>query len=106
MSGQVLRRSNFHYLLGKVHHLLGEGHLVNLAVAEGHPASVMDMSFENRALCAEHMNINAKSLGKVCSVPLDIDHEITRLKLVSMGVHLDELTAEQVKYLASWEEAT
>jgi adenosylhomocysteinase len=87
--------------------LLGDGRLVNLAAAEGHPAAVMDMSFANQALCAEHMNINASSLEKkVYSVPTHIDKEIARLKLLSMGVAIDQLTAKQEKYLASWEEGT
>jgi adenosylhomocysteinase len=87
--------------------LLGDGRLVNLAAAEGHPAAVMDMSFANQALCAEHMNINAASLEKkVYSVPTIIDKEIARLKLLSMGVAIDQLTAKQEKYLASWEEGT
>jgi adenosylhomocysteinase len=91
---------------GKIY-LLGEGRLVNLAAAEGHPAAVMDMSFANQALCAEYMNVNAKSLEKkVYSVPREIDREIARLKLLSMGVKIDELTAKQSKYLASWEEGT
>jgi adenosylhomocysteinase len=88
-------------------YLLGEGRLVNLAAAEGHPAAVMDMSFANQALCAEYMNVNAKTLEKkVYSVPRDIDREIARLKLLSMGVAIDNLTAKQSKYLASWEEGT
>ena len=87
--------------------MLGEGRLVNLAAAEGHPAAVMDMSFANQALCAEHMLHNAKSLEpKVYSVPKDIDREIARLKLASMGVSIDTLSDEQAKYLESWEEGT
>ncbi len=92
---------------GRSVYILGEGRLVNLAAAEGHPPAVMDMSFANQALCAEYMMQNAKSLEKkVYSVPLPIDQEIARLKLVSMGVSLDKLTAKQEKYLASWEEGT
>ena len=88
-------------------YLLGEGRLINLAAAEGHPASVMDMSFANQALCAEYMLKNHASLEKkVYSVPKDIDAEIARLKLVAMGVSIDTLTEEQVKYLASWQEGT
>jgi len=87
--------------------LLGEGRLINLAAAEGHPASVMDMSFANQALSAEYMVKNgAKLEKKVYSVPEVIDREIARLKLLSMGVLIDTLTPEQVKYLNSWEEGT
>ncbi len=87
--------------------LLGEGRLINLAAAEGHPASVMDMSFANQALAAEYMVKNASKLQKmVYSVPEDIDKEIARLKLLAMGVHIDDLTPEQAKYLNSWEEGT
>ncbi len=87
--------------------LLGEGRLINLAAAEGHPASVMDMSFANQALCAEYMVKNGQSLQrKVYGVPLDIDREIGRLKLKSMGIEIDTLTAEQEEYLASWESGT
>lgn len=92
---------------GRKINILGEGRLINLASAEGHPASVMDMSFANQALSAEFMVKNAASLGKkVYSVPEDIDKEIARLKLAAMGVKIDDLTAEQVKYLGSWEEGT
>ena len=87
--------------------VLGEGRLINLASAEGHPSSVMDMSFANQALSAEYMVKNAKQLQKqVYPVPEEIDREIARLKLSSMGVAIDKLTAEQEKYLASWEEGT
>jgi adenosylhomocysteinase len=87
--------------------VLGEGRLINLASAEGHPSSVMDMSFANQALSAEYMVKNAKKLGnKVYPVPEEIDREIARLKLAAMGVRIDKLTAEQEKYLASWEEGT
>ncbi|MFL5372413.1 MAG: adenosylhomocysteinase [Myxococcales bacterium] len=87
--------------------VLGEGRLINLASAEGHPSSVMDMSFANQALAAEHMAKNGKTLeNKVYAVPLTIDREIARLKLRSMGVRIDKLTPEQEKYLASWEEGT
>ncbi|MEX1071588.1 MAG: adenosylhomocysteinase [Anaerolineales bacterium] len=92
---------------GRVIHILGEGRLVNLAAAEGHPASVMDMSFANQALSAEFMAKNADNLeNRVYSVPEDIDKEIARLKLEAMGVTIDTLTAEQEKYLNSWEEGT
>ncbi len=87
--------------------ILGEGRLINLAAAEGHPASVMDMSFANQALSAEYMAQNAKSLEKnVYTVPQEIDTEIARLKLEALGVKIDTLTPEQVKYLASWQEGT
>ena len=87
--------------------VLGEGRLVNLAAAEGHPACVMDMSFANQALCAEYMFRNAKRLGKhVYSVPSKIDAEIARLKLASMGITIDRLSREQKHYLTSWEMGT
>ena len=92
---------------GRKINILGEGRLINLASAEGHPASVMDMSFANQALAAEYMVKNADKLEKrVYSVPADIDAEIARIKLEAMGVHIDTLTDEQVKYLNSWEEGT
>jgi adenosylhomocysteinase len=92
---------------GRKINILGEGRLINLASAEGHPASVMDMSFANQALSAEYMAKNADKLEKkVYSVPGDIDREIARLKLEAMGVRIDTLTEEQTKYLASWEEGT
>ena len=92
---------------GRVISILGEGRLINLAAAEGHPASVMDMSFANQALGAEYMIKNAGKLEKkVYDVPEKIDREIARLKLESMGVKIDKLTEEQVKYLGSWEEGT
>jgi adenosylhomocysteinase len=87
--------------------LLGEGRLINLAAAEGHPASVMDMSFANQALSVEYMIKNADKLEKkVYSVPQEIDREIARLKLDAMAVRIDVLTPEQEKYLNSWEEGT
>jgi len=87
--------------------LLGEGRLINLAAAEGHPASVMDMSFANQALSAEYMIKNAGSMEKkVYAVPEDIDKEIARIKLNAMKVDIDILTAEQIKYLNSWQEGT
>ena len=87
--------------------VLGEGRLINLAAAEGHPASVMDMSFANQALAAEYVTKNHKSLRKkVYSVPEDIDNEIARLKLKAIGVSIDTLTAEQKHYLSSWEMGT
>lgn len=92
---------------GRRIYLLGEGRLINLASAEGHPAAVMDMSFANQALCAEYMAKNAKDLKKsVYGVPKAIDQEIARLKLESMGITIDTLTEEQVKYLASWNVGT
>jgi adenosylhomocysteinase len=87
--------------------LLGEGRLINLAAAEGHPASVMDMSFANQALSVEYMVKNADKLEKrVYSVPGEIDREIARLKLDAMDIEIDKLTPEQEKYLNSWEEGT
>jgi adenosylhomocysteinase len=92
---------------GRRIHVLGEGRLINLAAAEGHPASVMDMSFANQSLCAEYMVKNASRLErKVYVVPENIDKEIARLKLAAMGVTIDKLTPEQEKYLASWQEGT
>ena len=92
---------------GRCINLLGEGRLINLASAEGHPASVMDMSFANQALCLEYLVKNASDLQKtVYSVPAEIDREIARLKLEAMGVQIDVLTPEQVAYLNSWEEGT
>jgi adenosylhomocysteinase len=92
---------------GKRVYVLGEGRLINLAAAEGHPSSVMDMSFANQALCAEYMARNAAKLTKtVYSVPPAIDREIARLKLKAMGLTIDKLTPEQRKYLASWEMGT
>lgn len=92
---------------GKKINVLGEGRLINLAAAEGHPSSVMDMSFANQALCAEYMVRQAKKLQKtVYGVPEEIDQEIARLKLASMGINIDKLTAEQKKYLSSWEMGT
>jgi adenosylhomocysteinase len=88
-------------------YVLGEGRLINLTAAEGHPAAVMDMSFANQALSAEFLAREGKNLEKkVYSVPDDIDREIARLKLKSMGVKIDKLTSEQKKYLASWEAGT
>jgi adenosylhomocysteinase len=88
-------------------YVLAEGRLVNLAAAEGHPASVMDMSFANQALSCEWLAKNASSLEKkVYNVPEDIDREVARLKLETMGVRIDELTGEQQAYLEEWEEGT
>jgi adenosylhomocysteinase len=88
-------------------YLLGQGRLINLAAAEGHPASVMDMSFANQAFSAQYMAKNYSKLKKqVYTVPEDIDKNIAALKLSSMGIKIDVLTAEQKKYLASWEMGT
>jgi adenosylhomocysteinase len=88
-------------------YLLGEGRLINLAAAEGHPSAVMDMSFANQALCVEYISKNYKKLEKkVYSVPEDIDRRIASLKLKAMGIRIDTLTAEQKKYLESWEMGT
>jgi adenosylhomocysteinase len=87
--------------------LLGEGRLVNLAAAEGHPAAVMDMSFANQALGAVHVFQNGKEMeNKVYAIPEEIDQEIARLKLAAMGIQIDVLTPEQVAYLNSWQEGT
>ncbi|MBM4448566.1 MAG: adenosylhomocysteinase [Chloroflexi bacterium] len=92
---------------GRRLHLLGEGRLINLAAAEGHPASVMDMSFANQALCLEYLTKNEGKLPtSVHPVPEDIDREVARLKLTSMGVIIDNLTEEQQRYLTSWEQGT
>jgi adenosylhomocysteinase len=92
---------------GRRLYLVADGRLVNLAAAEGHPALVMDMSFANQALAAEYAVQNAGSLErKVYVVPEEIDNEIARLKLETMGVEIDKLTEEQAKYLASWDEGT
>lgn len=87
--------------------LLGEGRLINLAAAEGHPASVMDMSFANQALAATYLVREGRTLEpKVYRVPEDIDHEIARLKLAAMEIEIDQLTAEQEQYINSWEGGT
>lgn len=92
---------------GRKLYLLADGRLVNLAAAEGHPAAVMDMSFANQALAAEYMVKHGLNLeDKVYVIPQELDHEIAMLKLLSMGIHIDELTEEQRKYLASWESGT
>ncbi len=92
---------------GRRLNLLGEGRLVNLAAAEGHPAAVMDMSFANQALSVEWIVKAAKELEpRVYGVPESIDKEVARLKLAAMGVEIDRLTEEQAKYLASWEQGT
>lgn len=96
------------YLLrnGRKLYLLGEGRLINLAAAEGHPSEVMDMSFANQALCIEHLVKEPKLAPKVYSVPKQIDELVAILKLKSMKVEIDSLTEEQTKYLAGWEAGT
>ena len=91
---------------GRRLYLLAEGRLVNLAAAEGHPSEVMDMSFANQALCTEYLAKTAKMPPKVYTVPKDIDETVAELKLKAMGVQIDELTAEQKRYLATWEMGT
>jgi len=92
---------------GRRLHVLAEGRLINLAAAEGHPAAVMDMSFANQALCAAYIAANAAKLEKrVYDVPDEIDQEVAQLKLHAMGIAIDKLTAEQERYLSSWEEGT
>ena len=92
---------------GRRIYLVADGRLVNLSAAEGHPAQVMDMSFANQALSAEWAVANAGSLDKkVYPVPQEIDAEIARLKLETLGVTIDQLSDEQAKYLASWDEGT
>lgn len=111
MAAEVLRprESVETYVLsdGRRINLLGEGRLINLSSAEGHPASVMDMSFANQALCSEYLaGLPERLTPGVYNVPADIDAEISKLKLGAMGVRIDELTGEQRKYLASWEMGT
>jgi adenosylhomocysteinase len=109
MNKRTIRPFVDEYTLGNGHQIfiLGEGRLINLAAAEGHPASVMDMSFANQSLCLEYLIKNKGSIkARVYPVPDDIDKEIARLKLKSMGVNIDTLTPEQTKYLASWEQGT
>ncbi|MDH7487161.1 MAG: adenosylhomocysteinase [Anaerolineae bacterium] len=97
----------YHLPDGRKLYLIGEGRLVNLAAAEGHPSAVMDMSFANQALCARYMAQHAGELEhRVYPVPEEIDRQIARLKLEAMGIAIDVLTPEQEKYLASWEEGT
>jgi adenosylhomocysteinase len=106
---QTVRPFVEEYLMGdgRKLYLLGEGRLINLAAAEGHPSAVMDMSFANQALCAEYLAETAQNLEpNVYPVPKDIDEEIGKLKLAAMGVTIDTLTAEQEKYLASWDVGT
>ncbi|MBW7956765.1 MAG: adenosylhomocysteinase [Deltaproteobacteria bacterium] len=106
---KVLRDFVEEYTLknGRTVCVLGEGRLINLAAAEGHPASVMDMSFANQALAADFLVKKGKTLAReVYTVPQEIDKEIARLKLLSLGMNIDTLTSEQKKYLASWEMGT
>jgi adenosylhomocysteinase len=92
---------------GRRINLLGEGRLINLASAEGHPSAVMDMSFANQALASEFLITNQGKLAHgVHALPKEVDREIAALKLHAMGIGIDELTGEQAKYLSSWEECT
>ena len=92
---------------GRRIYVLGEGRLINLAAAEGHPASVMDMSFANQALSVEYMVANHAKLEKrVHSVPKALDERVAKMKLAAMAVNIDVLTPEQEAYLASWSEGT
>jgi adenosylhomocysteinase len=87
--------------------VLGEGRLINLAAAEGHPASVMDMSFANQALSAEYLVKEKGKLGPgVHVLPTEVDQEIASLKLRAMGINIDELTPEMIEYMSSWETGT
>ena len=106
---QVVRTYVEEYMVsdGRRLYLLGEGRLINLAAAEGHPSAVMDMSFANQSLSCEYLAQRGHALNKeVYDVPRDIDDEVGRLKLLSMGIVIDTLTDEQEKYLASWETGT
>jgi adenosylhomocysteinase len=108
-SKKRIRPSVDEYTLGDGRHiyLLGEGRLINLAAAEGHPASVMDMSFANQALCLEYLTkMKGKLEPAVYPVPEEIDQEVGKLKLASMNITIDSLTEEQKNYLASWELGT
>jgi adenosylhomocysteinase len=107
-SKRVIRPNTEEYKLkdGRRLYLLGEGRLVNLAAAEGHPSEVMDMSFADQALCVEHIAKNPKKEAAVYDVPEEIDSLVAKLKLKSMGVEIDELTEEQRKYLSSWKTGT
>lgn len=109
VSTRTIREFTDEYVMpdGRRIYLLGEGRLVNLAAAEGHPASVMDMSFANQSLAAEYIVKHGAELKKtVYSMPEDLDQEVARLKLAAMGIEIDELTEEQKKYLESWEMGT
>jgi adenosylhomocysteinase len=93
---------------GRKIYLIGEGRLMNLAAAEGHPSAVMDLSFADQALMCEWLSKNYQHLekGKVLDVPKEVDEKVSRLKLQAMNVKIDELTPAQKKYLASWTEGT
>ena len=109
VSTREIRPFTQEYVLadGRRIYLLGEGRLINLAAAEGHPSSVMDMSFANQALCAEYLVQQGRTLGhQVYSVPEAIDRQVAQLKLAAMGVDIDVLTPEQQTYLSSWESGT
>jgi len=105
---RTMRPNLEEYILkdGRKLYLLAEGRLVNLAAAEGHPSEVMDMSFANQALCAEHIAKTAKMPPKVYPVPREIDEAVAELKLKAMGIKIDKLTPEQQKYLSTWEMGT
>jgi len=107
-SKRTIRANLDEYTLedGRKLYLLGEGRLVNLAAAEGHPSEVMDMSFANQALCVEYLVKNRRMTPKVYLVPKEIDEAVARLKLNAMKIKIDELTEEQKKYLATWEMGT
>ena len=107
-SKRTMRANMEEYTLkdGRKLYLLAEGRLVNLAAAEGHPSEVMDMSFANQALCAESIVKAGKMQPKVYTVPKEIDEGVAELKLKSMGINIDKLTAEQQKYLSTWEMGT
>ena len=107
-SKRVIRPNTEEYKLkdGRKLYLLGEGRLVNLAAAEGHPSEVMDMSFADQALCVEHLAKNPKMEAAVYDVPEEIDRLVAKLKLKGMGIEIDELTEEQKKYLSSWKTGT
>jgi adenosylhomocysteinase len=108
VSKRTIRPNLEEYTLknGRKLYLLGEGRLINLAAAEGHPSEVMDMSFADQALSVEHLAKNPKLEPKVYNVPKEIDESVARLKLKAIGVEIDTLTKEQKKYLSSWEEGT
>ena len=92
---------------GKKINILADGRLINLAAAEGHPSSVMDMSFANQALCAEYVVKNAKKLeNRVYNVPVAVDQSVAKMKLKAKGINIDKLTPQQKKYLNSWEIGT
>jgi adenosylhomocysteinase len=107
-SKRLIRPNLEEYTLknGRKLYLLGEGRLINLAAAEGHPSEVMDMSFANQALCVEHIAKTEKQAPKVYPVPREIDEKVSELKLKALGISVDELTDEQRKYLATWEMGT